>query len=59
MYFRFAIGIFYDSPSGIRKVIFGPMSDTLRITPRAKTYGVEVYGYTQRKFIINWQARLV
>ena len=59
MYFRFAIGIFYDSPSGIRKVLFGPMSDTLRITPRAKTYGVQVDGYAQREWIINWQARLV
>jgi hypothetical protein len=59
MYFKFAIGIFYDSPSGIRKVIFGPMSETLRITPRAKTYGIEVDGYTQQQYVINWQARIV
>jgi hypothetical protein len=59
MYFRFAIGIFYDSPSGIRKVIFGPMSETLRITPRAKSYGVQFDSYAIKKWIFSWQARLV
>jgi len=59
IYFRFAIGISHYSAAGVRKVIFGPMSDTLRITPRAKFYGVQSVGYAIQPWVINWQARIV
>ena len=59
LYFRFAIGIFYNSPTGIRKVVFGPMSDTLRITPYGKVCGREEDGFEQKLWLYKWQARLV